>query len=571
MKIAKGMKIQDTKKTYIYFSLIVISNILFTVLYQWHPFFTGEPFDAEVLIDFFARSDESIKQLFYFDFVYFSIPQRIITYLVHLLNIPINFIPIVYSCFQITIPVLISSVFCLPRFRSVIQDDFLRFFICIIITFTKSLEISSFTNFTYYAFPLFLYLLLDGLSNKSKTVPTYGYVGILFIFSKIFHLSILPLMIFAFPLVNKEYKKFFSACIISGLIVICFSDTFSHLLGAINSNQASESTLAFRARYFITFSLNHITSIITSSRNLILNDLSITPILLLPLTLIIFIITVYLKIKSFFRYLPIFGLILVFINVFIFAAGWPSHSFYEMNDLTLNRHTAHVFYSKILIVLGLVFCAFEYFSIKDYRLRRLILIGFFIINGYLLQLVKMNTAYTDLQVLSWNNNVKRGSQDSYCTIAVPFHSYYLCKGKKKILYAIEHNEYNYLNKSNYNAQGPVDKILNWPHIPYTQFNQAGTIDVFLPKKLIEHKVTDIIIKFRISSSNQKETYNFRVYSDSFSTKRQIKLATKHISNVAIQLHLEEPTMIQGRVQLEFEGPIQLPLNDEKLLIEWIGI
>jgi len=183
----------------------------------------------------------------------------------------------VYSSFQILTPAILNSVFCLSRFRSVLEDDFLRFFISLVFVFTGDLYISTFVNFTYLAFPFFIFLYLDAISKKSDSVPIYAYLGGIFLFGKIFLHAIIPMMAISFRYVNKSYKRFFLYCITLSLIVIFYSDLSRYLVDLLHIRNLElnliKNTGSERFYYFIVYSLNNIASVFNFSQSIYIQQI----------------------------------------------------------------------------------------------------------------------------------------------------------------------------------------------------------------------------------------------------------------------------------------------------------
>ena len=238
----------------------------------------------------------------------------------------------------------------------------------------------------------------------------------------------------------------------------------------------------------------------------------------------------------------------------------------------MERHSITAFHGKILVLVGLAMYCIHFFSITNLWIKRVILISFFFISNYIQYLQETITAPFHLQSFSWQDNVKYGDDKDFCAVVPPFEDSYLCKGKKKILYAIVPNNYNYVNKTDFQAARIFEPILNWEKVPYHRFLQSETREVFVPRKLSNHRVTDIIIKFHPNTSIKKN-YKFRIKLGETTLEKSFTFATPYINQAAVQMKFKKPLDIsdQQKVHLMFEAPIELPISQEKILIEWVGI
>jgi hypothetical protein len=179
------------------YAIIILAGIVFNFLKFPHFLLKGSMW-AEMGVNYFpnAKSNDILTKLFSTDSGYIPFGLRIISALYSLLEIPTVVIPFLYSITAILGTGLMVGFFCLKRFRVLVESDFLRFIICLFITFAADFETRTYINFTYFSV---FFIFINLVMFYKQEIKNYVFFSFpVLIFSKPILLSFLPLLFFVF-------------------------------------------------------------------------------------------------------------------------------------------------------------------------------------------------------------------------------------------------------------------------------------------------------------------------------------------------------------------------------------
>ena len=334
-------------------TILFFSTIIFYVCFQLitqNRWMLGGEMLAEMATNYFrnANSPSYYDRFFAVDFGYIPLPQRSISLVANLINIPTYLIPYFYTWVGTICSALIFGTFCLARFRIVIESDILRFLAAISILVMSPFEVKLYINFTYFCAFFIAIITTLNISDNKKETPWWSWFMPLFILSKPMILCTLPAMIIAAINSKNRFRFITLVSVILGVIQILQLIQHQEINVYSGKNEigifvkigtAILYFLFFLGKYFLgqALSLNLGLSIVLG--------LIILCYILFPLS----------KKRAESNPLILVGLLLLFFNSFLgsFILNDYSNLANSTSNHVMRRHTFVGFIGFILIFLGL--------------------------------------------------------------------------------------------------------------------------------------------------------------------------------------------------------------------------
>ncbi len=206
--------------SYVYFILVIIFYSTFNVYFNsWST--SGEMW-AEMATNYYKISQEGtfLNQLFAPDAGYTPLLQRIVAFLVSIINTDFSFIPYLYTWSAIILSAILVGSFCLNYFRSLIESDLTRFLISLIILLVIDWESATFINFTYLNTFFISIFIAVSLQKNVQDAPLYAFIIPLLVVNKVYILVVFPLLLLSLYVVKKRYRIIFFLSLIMSVIQI---------------------------------------------------------------------------------------------------------------------------------------------------------------------------------------------------------------------------------------------------------------------------------------------------------------------------------------------------------------
>ncbi len=214
------MKNKFNSKTNWYFILTIGLYFLFRQLsssFDWKGVMYAE---AATEYFHFAKNGTFYERFLDPDAGYIPLIARVFAYLVHLLGVKNSQIPYFYTYVSMAISALLVSVFNLKRFRILIENDILRFYLSLFILIVIDFETESFINFSIFCSWFIFINVLVAVIKKDSIPPFYTYLIPVMMVTKPHVLALLPVIILSTFFVNKKYRTIFLFAILFSFIQI---------------------------------------------------------------------------------------------------------------------------------------------------------------------------------------------------------------------------------------------------------------------------------------------------------------------------------------------------------------
>jgi len=340
--------------------MLYIVTILFYIFYQilMQPNFTlGGEMWAEMATDFFktANNPSYFKKIFDVPLYapYVPLPQRLIAFAGNQLHLPAKTIPFFYTWSCIIITCMMVATFCLARFRILVRNDYLRFFVSISILLVADFETRTFLSFTYFsAFFATILACLAFVDDKNE-IPYYAWTIPILITSKPITLAALPCMILVATASKRRFRDITIVTIIlTAAQVLNMSRLMNPLVNVKSISIISRLIASFE--YFFGF----LGGYILGHNFYINNSISIFVGIIILVSILTF---------SFFRrnngtILILAGVLMLYSNTFITTFGMSDSWNLDLRILTgipVFRHIIPAFFSSILIICGILASYFD--------------------------------------------------------------------------------------------------------------------------------------------------------------------------------------------------------------------
>jgi hypothetical protein len=207
---------------------------------------------AEMATNYFKNAHLGFfEQLMVTDYGYLQFMQRLISYVGHVLKIPINMIPYFYNWSSLAMIFLILVPFISSRYEVIIKEKSLRLGIVLIIFVIADFESINFISFSYFS--LFLLLIESIRLYWTRKIIWYDYLLPFLFLSKPIVLIFYP--IFFILLCFTRNKDFFIIFLLSSLLVILQIYTTIEYIGNPTLSTLNNTIEINSDKFFSTFIL----------------------------------------------------------------------------------------------------------------------------------------------------------------------------------------------------------------------------------------------------------------------------------------------------------------------------
>jgi hypothetical protein len=296
-----------------------------------------------------AKYGDLYHQFFATDAGYIPLLQRILAWSVNILKVSVDLIPYLYAWLSIFISAILVGTFTLHYFRPLVQNDFTRMLISLILLITMSWETANFISFTYLnLFYISIFVAL-ALSKHNDDAPAIAFIIPILIMSKVHVLSIIPMMFLSMFFVKQKYKYIFGTTIFMATLQVVQT-----LVSHMNGGFVSGNNFSFFEKIFsaISYSLIYIGNNFVGYGN----HLASNSLLKIGIIIVIFaLFTLYIKRKNS-NILIVIGLSIMFFTYFInsFALSY----LFNMNPYYVNhsmmRWVFPGFMGSLLLLTGIL-------------------------------------------------------------------------------------------------------------------------------------------------------------------------------------------------------------------------
>ena len=332
----------------ILFILIIFIYILFRFIVD-DATRTGEMW-AEMATNYYknARYGDLYHQFFATDAGYIPLLQRIIAWTVHVFKAPVHLVPYLYTWISIVLSAMMVGTFTLHYFRPLVQNDYTRMLVSLIILITISWQTANFISFTYLNLFYIAIFVALALSKDNDDAPKIAFLIPILIMAKAHVLAIVPILFLSIFFVKKRYKYIFSFTILMSILQV-IQVTISHMNGAfkMENNFTLFDKLLSSFAYNFAYLANNIVGYG--------NHFTSTELLIIGMIISIFaLFTLFIKKKNS-NTLIIVGLSIVF---FIFLINsFALFNAFNLNSYKINhgmyRHIFPGFIGSILLLIGI--------------------------------------------------------------------------------------------------------------------------------------------------------------------------------------------------------------------------
>jgi hypothetical protein len=240
----------------LYFCLTVIFYFAFNAVVQPGLLLNGDMW-AEMATNYYeaARSTSWYAKLLTTDTGYIPFPQRLIALLFWAVGLPVKAIPYFYTITALLCSSLMVGVFCLPRYRKLIQSDALRFSMCLAVLFICDFETKTFINFTYHAVFFVAIVTALALTDRKYETAFSSWVIPVLMASKPAMLAVLPAMLIGSIVSLQRFRW-----VVLATVFFCTAQVYQIFLSRSSGVMATEYysdpaaiKLWNAARYFFAF------------------------------------------------------------------------------------------------------------------------------------------------------------------------------------------------------------------------------------------------------------------------------------------------------------------------------
>ena len=249
MQFQHQLKNRFTRNSYEFTFLFLM--ILFTALTK--PSMLFDQFIwAEMATNYFKNAHLGFfEQLMVTDFGYLQFMQRLISYIGHILQIPISNIPYFYNWSSLFLIFLILVPFISNRYEVIVKEKLLRLAIILVIFAIADFESINFISFSYFS--LFLMLIESIRLYWTRRIIWYDYLLPFLFLSKPILLIFYP--IFFILLCFTRNKEFFIIFLLSSLLVILQIYTAIEYIGNPALSNLNNAIEINSDKFFSTFIL----------------------------------------------------------------------------------------------------------------------------------------------------------------------------------------------------------------------------------------------------------------------------------------------------------------------------
>lgn len=182
--------------------------------------FSGQMW-AESATLYHQNASGSLEQFLVKDAGYFVFPQQLIAFLGYYLGVSAKNIPYFYNGVATLLSAAMVSLFCLPRFRCIINSDITRLILCVALFCVGDFETRNYISFTYYSAIYVLVIVTLALVDKQRALPWYAWFMPLFFLAKPAIIALTPALFLGFVASRRSAKVLFLlslVCVVVQLI-----------------------------------------------------------------------------------------------------------------------------------------------------------------------------------------------------------------------------------------------------------------------------------------------------------------------------------------------------------------
>ena len=425
--------------------------------------------------------------------LYFNVLTRIIVLLVHFALISIDNIPLAYHLIGATFIGLCTSIFCFERFRCIIEQDYFRFFLCILFNLNFDNELRYINNIAYYGvIPIILFIVYSEYITRffslNKSILFSFFVFILFCSKPIF-LALSPIFIFLLYREIKLANRSFSRIIVPlSAILGSVLQFFSYIsVNFFNDLIRQESVFSNSLTNIMKQTIFDFLSIpIGNSFGIIYFKILPLNITTLIISFMIFVIIfVILRLKS--NNKIIFNLFIFFciaslLNAFfVSAAGFiPPQNATQLDHLNSRRfYLSSVFFIFLFYILVFYLINNFFLTIKIKYIPLLLLVIHVNVNN-VFRIQKFNSfKFPIIGVASWEEDYNLISYENYCIPIDPFP--WIINKNCNIINRLKFNLINYIETKDYKSIKVFKKLFNFQNKIYD--HKIQSILILAPKKI----------------------------------------------------------------------------------------
>ena len=201
----------------VWFGLAVLAYASVTLATQG-PWLASGAMWAEMATNYYpnAHAPGWYARLLSTDAGYWPLPQRLVALIEGLIGFPARTIPFYYGATAILLGGMLSACFCHRAFRVLVQDDRVRFVVCLTFGFIPDFEARTFINVTYVGMAACIPLVALPLARRDAVMPGWAWLLPLFMLSKPVFLSLGPAMLLAAVVVPGRPRRVMLVSLVAG-------------------------------------------------------------------------------------------------------------------------------------------------------------------------------------------------------------------------------------------------------------------------------------------------------------------------------------------------------------------
>jgi hypothetical protein len=204
---------------FVLFALVIVLYPAHQLLTQGSMLLRGQMW-AEMATNYYANAVSMpwYEQLFSTDAGYIPFPQRVAGLLGTVLDLPITSIPYYYSAVAVLGAAVLAGAVCLPIFRTVLPNDYLRFAVAMATLLVADYQTRTYINFTYFVILLALFIAAWALLERRREAPLWMWVLPFLMLSKPAVLTVLPVIVLAALVSRRRFRFIAAVTLLAGLV-----------------------------------------------------------------------------------------------------------------------------------------------------------------------------------------------------------------------------------------------------------------------------------------------------------------------------------------------------------------
>jgi hypothetical protein len=341
-----------------YFYLILIVAIYSTYHLTFNPWSTSGEMWAEMATNYYKYSKEAsgISSFLIPDHGYIPLSQRIIVNVISLFNFSSSTTAYLYTWSGIMTSSLLVATFSLHYFRPLISSDLGRILISLIVLAALDWETSNFINFSYLNIFFIAIFTALALKKEAPDAPIIAYLIPILCISKVYVLTIIPVLTIALFYAKPRYKRIFKITLFLAILHMLY--IAKSFITEDNYSQGQGFTLLGKlaSSFYFFFSYLFRDLVGLNNFNYLQTAIGNTPLMLLgALFTLLSLATLHIK-KTLSSPFILIGLSIAFGTAFLNAfANTPSFNIQNPTiSLSIYRHIITAFIGFIFIYTGLL-------------------------------------------------------------------------------------------------------------------------------------------------------------------------------------------------------------------------